>query len=119
MGEREKERQRDYTFIQKHSRGLNLVPTRTYIFAWLNQLSYRCHQRDGETERGRERETETAERQREPESQTERERETERETEPEKNVENKLYFVPFISIFVFVRGEVEALKAGSQIIIEL
>ena len=29
--------------IQKHSRGLNRVPARTYIFACLHQLSYRCH----------------------------------------------------------------------------
>ena len=29
-------------FIQKHSRGLNRVPARTYLFACLNQLSYRC-----------------------------------------------------------------------------
>ena len=30
-------------FTQKHSRGLNRVPARTYVFAGLNQLSYRCH----------------------------------------------------------------------------
>ena len=55
-GEREKEikeRERDYKFIQKHSRGLNRDPARTYIFASLNHLSYRCQrQRQRETERG-------------------------------------------------------------------
>ena len=40
---KERERERDYKFIQKYSRGLNRVPARTYIFACLNQLSYRCH----------------------------------------------------------------------------
>ena len=52
--DRETERQRDYKFIQNHSRGLNRVPARTYIFACLNQLSYRSErQRDRETERQR------------------------------------------------------------------
>ena len=32
---------RDYKFIQKHGRGLNRVPVRTWIFACLNQLCYR------------------------------------------------------------------------------
>ena len=42
-------KERDYKFIQKHSRGLNRVPALTYIFACLNQLSYR--ERDIESER--------------------------------------------------------------------
>ena len=43
MRERERQKERDYKFIQKHSLGLNRVPARTYIFACLNQMSYRCH----------------------------------------------------------------------------
>ena len=56
---KERERERDYKFIQKHSRGLNRVPARTYIFACLNQLSYRCHKRETERETEREIEGET------------------------------------------------------------
>ena len=44
--ERKRQRERDYKFIQKHNRGLNRVPARTYIFACLNQLSYRCQERE-------------------------------------------------------------------------
>ena len=36
------ESERDYKFIEKHSRGLTRLPACTCIFACLNQLSYIC-----------------------------------------------------------------------------
>ena len=41
---------------------MNLVPARTYIFACLNQLGYRCHRKIGrERDRKKEREREIEE----------------------------------------------------------
>ena len=65
-----KQREIDYKFIQKHSRGLNRVPYRTYIFACFEGRRAE-RQRDRETERERDRETE---RQRETEREIRRER---------------------------------------------
>ena len=54
MKRKNAEREKYDKFIQKHSRGLNRVPARTYIFACLNQLTYRCHrEREREKERQR------------------------------------------------------------------
>ena len=78
---------RDYKFIQKHSRGLNRVPARTYTFAYLNQLSYRyaiTRKRERERQRERDRETER-----------DRESDRKRETETENRKREKEYRVTY------------------------